>query len=216
MVDAFTKVFSALSGSDRPVLLTIDDAQWMDDQSKRVLEAVNAIQPRHLTLLVFSRPNDTVQADLAHRLTSPETITLQPIAPHAIKQLAESMAGPLPTEAIEVVKHYAEGSPFMATAVLRGMVESAVLTIHNRRWRIARQTVDLPGRKTRVKSYLNVSRSSPASKSLMIAAAVIGKDFNSDSAAELRGCLGRDSEHSSNCPKTASVDASRQHHLIRA
>ena len=59
-----TKVFSALSGSDRPVLLTIDDAQWMDDQSKRVLEAVNAIQPRHLTLLVFSRPNDSVQADL--------------------------------------------------------------------------------------------------------------------------------------------------------
>ena len=189
VVDAFTKVFSALSGSDRPVLLTIDDAQWMDDQSKRVLEAVNAIQPRHLTLLVFSRPNDTVQADLTHRLTNPETITLHPIAPHAIKQLAESMAGPLPTEAIEVVKHYAEGSPFMATAVLRGMVESGVLTIHNRRWRIDTDKLSTFQAAEDAGQILSerLSQLPKQAKSLMIAAAVIGKDFNSDSAAELAG-----------------------------
>ncbi len=46
------------------------------------------------------------------------------------------MAGPLPSAAIAVVQKYADGSPFMATAVLRGMVEARVLFIDDELWQV--------------------------------------------------------------------------------
>lgn len=189
VVEAFRKVFASLGSSDQPVLLTIDDAQWMDDQSKRVLEAVSEVAPEYLSLLIFSRPINDVQSDLARRLNSPTQITLGPINSTAIRQLAESMAGPLPTKAIEVVEQYADGSPFMATAVLRGMVESDVLYINEKRWKLdtdklsSFQAADDAGQILSER----LSQLPAISKRLMVAAAVIGKDFNSDSAAELAG-----------------------------
>ena len=189
VVDAFTKVFSALSLTDVPVLLTIDDAQWMDDQSKRVLAAVSEIAPKALCLLVFSRPFDGVQRELCHRLRSPSQMVLGSIEPNAIGQLAESMAGRLPREAIEVVQQYAEGSPFMATAVLRGMVESGVLSITNKRWQIDTDKLSSFQAAEDSGQILSerLAQLPNASKRLMVAAAVIGKDFNSDAAAELAG-----------------------------
>lgn len=189
VVDAFTKVFSALSGDSQPVLLTIDDAQWMDDQSKRILSAVSQIAPSHMSLLVFTRPVDDVQTELYQRLNAPTQIQLESIDNTAIGQLAESMAGPLPPEAIEVVQQYAEGSPFMATAVLRGMVESGVLTIENKRWQIDTKKLSTFQAAEDAGQILSerLSQLPAAAKRLMIAAAVIGKDFNSDAATELAG-----------------------------
>ncbi len=189
VVDAFTKVFSTLGGDTRPVLLTIDDAQWMDDQSKRILSAVSQISPKHLSLLVFSRPVDDLQTELYRRLNSPTRIHLESIDDTAIGQLAESMAGPLPKEAIGVVQQYAEGSPFMATAVLRGMVESGVLTIKHKRWRIDTEKLSTFQAAEDAGQILSerLSQLPEAAKRFMIAAAVIGKDFNSDAATELAG-----------------------------
>ena len=189
VVDAFTKVFSAICQSDIPVLLTIDDAQWMDDQSKRVLAAISKIAPSHLCLLVFSRPLDEVQREFGHRLQSTNRLVLGSIEPNAIGQLAESMAGPLPRAAVEVVQQYAEGSPFMATAVLRGMVESGVLSINNKRWKIDTDKLSSFQAAEDAGQILSerLAQLPNDSKRFMVAAAIIGKDFNSDSAAELAG-----------------------------
>ena len=53
-----------------------------------------------------------------------------------VRLLLESMAGPLPAEAVEVVYRLSEGSPFMASAVLRGMAESGALLADPTGWRI--------------------------------------------------------------------------------
>ena len=37
------------------------------------------------------------------------------------------MAGPLPDQAVDVIERLAEGSPFMAAAAVRGLVESGAL-----------------------------------------------------------------------------------------
>ncbi len=44
-----------------------------------------------------------------------------------VRKLVESMAGPLPGEAVDVIERLAEGSPFMAAAAVRGLVESGAL-----------------------------------------------------------------------------------------
>ena len=77
----------------------------------------------------------------------------------------------------------------MATAVLRGMVESDVLYINEKRWKLdtdklsSFQAADDAGQILSER----LSQLPAISKRLMVAAAVIGKDFNSDSAAELAG-----------------------------
>ena len=189
VVEAFTRVFTSLGKENQPILLTIDDAQWMDDQSKRVLTAVSKIAPPHVCLLVCSRPSDDIQSDLYHRLDSPTQLILGTIDDNAIGQLAESMSGPLPPQAIEVVQQYADGSPFMATAVLRGMVESGVLRIQKKRWQLDTEKLSSFQAAEDAGQILSerLAQLPDASKRLMVAAAVIGKDFNSDAAAELAG-----------------------------
>ena len=51
-------------------------------------------------------------------------VVLRPFTAVDVEALCESMAGPLPPEAVSSVVRLADGSPFMASAVLRGMVET--------------------------------------------------------------------------------------------
>ncbi|MFO0967487.1 MAG: hypothetical protein U0793_18165 [Gemmataceae bacterium] len=46
------------------------------------------------------------------------------------------MAGPLPDTAVAVVEELAQGSPFMAAAVLQGFVESGALVAEASGWRV--------------------------------------------------------------------------------
>lgn len=189
VIDSFTKVFTSLGKMHRPVLLTLDDAQWMDDQSKRVLGAVTRTIANNLALMVVCRPLEGISLELTKLLKNATQINLGPIGTNAVRQLAESMAGPLPSEAIEVVQQYAEGSPFMATAVLRGMVESQVLTAEEKHWRINTENLTSFQAAEDAGQILaeRLSQLPEASKRLMVAAAVIGKDFNSDAATDLAG-----------------------------
>ena len=46
------------------------------------------------------------------------------------------MAGPLPDAAVDVVRQLSGGSPFMASAVLHGLVESNALVPTRQGWRV--------------------------------------------------------------------------------
>src|SRR5207248_2295768 len=54
-------------------------------------------------------------------------VRLAPFGPEDVAALCASMAGPMPAEAVSAVVRLADGSPFMASAVLRGMVETGAL-----------------------------------------------------------------------------------------
>src|SRR4029077_188628 len=54
-------------------------------------------------------------------------LRLSKFTPDDIRQLVESMAGPVPPEVIDIVTKSSDGSPFMASAVLRGLFGSGGL-----------------------------------------------------------------------------------------
>ena len=78
-----------------------------------------------MLLVVAARSEELPQDHPLRHLDAQAHLRLGPFSPAEIRQLAESMAGPLPDEAIDVVRELSGGSPFMASAVLYGLFESA-------------------------------------------------------------------------------------------
>src|SRR6185369_5465699 len=65
-----------------------------------------------------------------------ERVALAPADRRAVAALCTSLAGPLPDEAVTTVVRLVDGSPFMASAVLRGMVETGALRDTPAGWEI--------------------------------------------------------------------------------
>ena len=125
----------------QPALIIFDDCQWADDLTLKLLVHWQRKLHRHgvplfVSLVAAYRPEDVPAGHVLHTLTSAQRLSLGPLLPGDIRQLVESMAGPVPEEAIDVVGRLSEGSPFMASAVLRGLVESGALIPHSGGWQI--------------------------------------------------------------------------------
>ena len=108
--------------------------------------------------------------------------------PDDVRRLAESMAGPLPAEAIDVVIELAEGCPFMASAMLRGMVESGALVAEPRGWRVEPLAMaDLHSSSWAAGFSRAASSLPPLTIDLLAVGAVLGKEFDLTLAAEIVG-----------------------------
>ncbi len=67
-------------------------------------------------LVVIAFRSEEVGVDHSLRRIAPTLhLRLAPFTPDRVKRLVESMAGPLPAEAVEVVSRLSDGSPFMAS-----------------------------------------------------------------------------------------------------
>lgn len=187
VISAFQRLLTGIGTAQRSVMLTLDDCQWMDDQSLRVLSLICEGEARHLCLIGVSRSDEGVNDEFEQACKQATKLSLGPISHDAVRQLAESMAGHLPVEAIEVVQQYADGSPFMANAVLRGMVESGVLSIKEKKWRVDQDKLSTFQAAEDAGEILvgRLSKLPDRSRKLLAAAAVVGKDFNLDVAADL-------------------------------
>ncbi|SMP70752.1 two-component system, unclassified family, sensor kinase [Neorhodopirellula lusitana] len=191
IVSAFRALVIGLGTPERGVAITLDDCQWMDDQSARILTDICEHDSKHCFLLVVSRPDEGISEQLRTELKLSTELNLNPLDNHAVKQLAESMAGQLPKQAIEVVQRFAGGSPFMASAVLRGMVESNALRVNGNgnAWEIDSEKLASFQTADNASQVLvdRLSRLSTNTRELLVAAAVIGRDFNLEIAADLVG-----------------------------
>ncbi|MCR9293464.1 MAG: ATP-binding protein [bacterium] len=135
VIAAFCKVLEYCT-LGRPTLVCIDDCQWLDKPSLRVLEALVLRRPANMFLLIGSRPNEGMSEQLLQRLEGARQLEFGELDVLGIHALVESMAGPLPDKIKAVVAAMSEGSPFLATAAMRGLVESEALIPAARGWRI--------------------------------------------------------------------------------
>ena len=122
---------------------------------------------------------------------------LQPVAhlklpafQHAdVRKLVESMAGPLPNDAVDVVERLAEGSPFMASAALRGLVESGALVPAAGRggWRVEPLALADAQSSRHAAAFLarRIELLPEATVQLLSVGAVLGKEFDLFTAAKL-------------------------------
>ncbi len=213
-LQALAALLDALGNSDRPALVLFDDCQWADELTLKLLGQWQrrraAGHGRHVLVVVAFRSEDVTDGHLLRRLPTARHLTLPPFAPADVRRLAESMAGPLPEEALAVVERLSEGSPFMTAAILQGLVESGALSAESTGWRVeplaladvqsSRHAAAFLGRRIELLPADVVK--------LLSAGAVLGKEFDLNFAATLA--------RQTPAEAVAALDEARRRHIIWA
>ena len=88
------------------------------------------------SLFVFSMraENEETRAKFEQMLPSMREMQVGPLDEAEVRELVQSMAGQLPDPAIQEINRLSDGSPFMVSAILRGMVESRTIHREGSHW----------------------------------------------------------------------------------
>ncbi len=169
------ELFSSLPlGHGGPVMLLVDDAQWLAASLLRAL--AHARQKGNLAVVTAGRVQSTESADQ----------TLDGLAEDTLRELLASMAGPLPESVLQSLVSGSGGSPFLAVEGLRGWVESGRLSASPQGWREA----GAPTPASRRAGALLAQRLdllSPLQERVLTGAAVLGRTVDPVATAELTG-----------------------------
>lgn len=160
-------LFEGLGKDARPTLVLLDDAQWADRLTLDFLSRWRG--GAHLAIVAAARPGPLA----GHR-------ELAPLSAPDLEELLASMAGPLPPAAVAAVTAAVEGNPFLAEAMLRGLVESGQLLLGPEGWQLD------PGRPLEVQASERVGvqlgrrmQELPAATlELLTHGAVVGRTFS--------------------------------------
>ena len=212
-VQALARLLDVLGSPSRPAVVILDDAQWADEATLKLLRHWQdrrrpARGHDHTVIIVAFRSEEVKQQHPLRAIEGVGLVALQPLEPADVRRLAESMAGALPEEALGVLVDLSEGSPFMASAVLRGLVESGAIVHDPAGWRIepaaladvrsSRAAADLLARRLELLP--------PEVLHLLSVGAVLGKEFDLELAA---GLVGR------TLPEVRTVlDEARRRHIV--
>ncbi len=211
-IDALTVLLSALGSPARPAIVILDDCQWADEATLALLDHWQQHCARgsasHVLVIASFRTEEVPPQHLLNQMGGAERIVLDPLDAAEVHQLAESMAGALPAEAIETVYELSEGSPFMASAVLRGMVETGALVREPTGWRVEPEALVEVRSSRRAALVLarRLERLEPDVLRLLSVGAVMGKAFDLRLAAHL-------AEQSLERASAAITDVRRRHLL---
>lgn len=189
-VQALAAFLDALGTTGRPVLVLLDDCQWADQLTLKVLsnwQRRTVISERPILLVAAFRSEEVPADHVLRTLPSVAQLKLPSFPAANIRKLVESMAGSLPDEAVDVIERLAEGSPFMASAALRGLVESGALVAVPTGWRV--EPLEMAGaQSSRHAAAFLVRRMEllPATTiKLLSVGAVLGKEFELSTASKL-------------------------------
>ncbi|MBV9410454.1 MAG: AAA family ATPase, partial [Acidimicrobiia bacterium] len=188
---ALPALLDALGSERRPALVLLDDCQWADGLTIRLLDRWHrqAAERGTSVVVVAAFRSEEVQADHALRALEPELdLTLGPFGEDDVRSLTESMAGPLPEDAVDTVIRLSEGSPFMAAAVLRGLVESGALVDTPTGWRTTDAMASVhTSRRAAAFLIRRLELLSADALHLLSVGAVLGKAFDLSFAVSLAG-----------------------------
>jgi len=210
---ALTAFLDALATGGMPAMVVLDDCQWADELTLKLVahwssHRPEGAAPRRVVVVAAFRSEEAPPGHPLRRLRPSVHVGLPALAEDELRRILVSMAGPLPEEAVKVVGQLSEGNPFMATAVLRGLVETGALVEEPAGWRV--EPAAMAGVQTSRHAAAFLSRRLdllPAPvRRLLAVGALLGKEFDSTMAASL---LGQDAAEAA----TAIEEARRRHIL---
>ena len=191
-INALSALLDSLGAADRPALVLLDDCQWADEPTLRLLThwqgSVGSAGTGVVIVVAFR--SEEVPASHPLRTVAPVgAVALEPFGADDVRILAESMAGPLPAEALATISSLSEGSPFMASAVLRGLVESGALVDGPSGWEVDEECLAQVQTSRRAALFLvrRLELLAPGTLDLLSAGAVLGKEFDIGLAVGLCG-----------------------------
>ncbi len=189
-VQALSRLLDALGSPDEPALILIDDCQWADTLSLRLLRTWADHPPdgpRHALLVASFRAEEVDQDSPLRNLDPVDEIRLDPLGSEAIQRLVESMAGPVPEPGLQAVVRLADGNPFMASAVLRGLIEAGALRPQPSGWAVDDAALSETETSRHAAAFLvrRLELLPEATQELLTVGAIIGKEFDLPMAAAL-------------------------------
>lgn len=208
-VAALTALLGWVGAADTPAVVLLDDCQWADEPTVEVLHRVQSDGGARGVVIVAAFRTEEVGPE--HRLrTIPDAIPicLPTFTPDDVRLLVASMAGPVPAEALDVVFQLSGGSPFMATAAVRGLVETGTLVAGDEGWALDRDALARARFSDRAGAVLarRIDNLSDSVVQFLTVGAVLGKRFDLRRAATL-------SEQADDATN-AALDHARQRHFL--
>ncbi|HLL00891.1 MAG TPA: ATP-binding protein [Myxococcaceae bacterium] len=191
-IRALTALLAALGTQTEPALVLLDDCQWADELTLRALEnwQQTGSQSGGSAMLVVSfRTEEVSPGHMLRRLKPSAHLRLATFGAAEVARMAESMAGALPPEATELVARLSEGNPFMASAVLHGLVEDGALVPGPDGWQVEPDAMAHVRSSRQAASFLvrRLKRLPADSLRLLSVGAVLGKNFDLERVAALSG-----------------------------
>lgn len=189
-VQALTTLLEALGTTGRPALVLLDDCQWADQLTLRVLSnwqrRSDSAESQILVVAAF-RSEEVSASHPLRAMNSTDHLKLPAFHASNVRKLVESMAGPLPNEAVEVIERLAEGSPFMAAATLRGLVESGSLVPIPTGWRVEPLALADVQSSRHAAAFLarRIELLPDTAITMLTAGAILGKEFDLFTASKL-------------------------------
>ncbi len=180
-----------------PLLLLIDDVQWLDDGSVQLLRQLGARLSQLPLLVVTTARNDPASEAAKDRLVEAlgpalETrLVLQPLPVVAIGQLVAAHLGGLQVEAafVERLAAISNGNPFAIGEYIRLLLDKGLLQPHRDRWTVdvqALSEVNLP--KDLIQLVVNrLAGLGPAALEVLRVAGVVGLSFELSLVARALG-----------------------------
>ncbi|MBA3364057.1 MAG: AAA family ATPase [Actinobacteria bacterium] len=209
VLDALTALFESLGWEGRPAVLLLDDCQWADELSLRVVGRWAAGRPGgYVSVVAALRQDDLTAGHPVSGWPNATTVTLRPFDDAATRDLVTSMVGPIPDEAHAVIRRVSGGRPFVLTSVVRAMVESGALHPGTRGWLVdprSLATMTASG-ETGTVVIDRLGRLPEETLSFLSAGAVLGRHAT---VAEAAGLASIDPDHSD-----AIVEEARRAGLI--
>ncbi|MBC7967886.1 MAG: response regulator [Fuerstia sp.] len=184
---ALATYFRAIGTPEKPVLILLDDMHWADDLTLTMLECWHLTNSSPTLLIVGTRSSDTAAERLRDNLKWAIKLSLDPLVRADHDQLLGSMTGGIPAQILTTVWEMSAGNPFMASAVLRGLVEGGVLTPSVSGWQVDERqlkNLQMSGEAAEVLKQ-RLFRLSKESQELLSVGAILGKDFSIEMAADL-------------------------------
>jgi signal transduction histidine kinase/CheY-like chemotaxis protein len=194
-IQALAAFLAALGEKDRPAMIVLDDCHWADATTVRLIahwrrEHTDSPEHKNPTLLVAAFRSEEVPEDHPLRAIRPSLhLRLAPLKADEVCCLLASMAGPLPAEAVNVVSQLSDGNAFMASAILRGTVESGALAVGSSGWRIEPGALADLQSSSRSAGLLarRIELLPPDTLDVATIGAVLGKEFDLRVAAAILG-----------------------------
>jgi signal transduction histidine kinase/tetratricopeptide (TPR) repeat protein len=190
---ALVALLAALGSPEQPLVILLDDCQWLDELSLRLLlewQRAHALSPgpRWVRVVAAFRGEEVAsESPLRGLVPAPTRLELGPLTAGELRTMAESMAGPLPAQALPLLERLSGGNPFLAAAVLEGLVEGGALVATNRGWELEPHAMAQAQSSRRAAALLARRLETLSSEALRILSvgAVLGKSFDLQLAAKL-------------------------------
>ena len=191
---ALTAFLDALGTAASPAMVVLDDCQWADDLTLKLISHWSnhrppTDEPRRVVLVAAFRSEEAPPGHPLRRLDASAHVVLPPLAAPDMHQILVSMAGPIPEEAVRAVEKLCEGNPFMATAVMRGLVETGALTEDPAGWTVQPEAMARVQTSRHAAAFLSrrLDLLPTPVRRLLSVGALLGKEFDSSMAASLTG-----------------------------